>query len=108
MQSAPTRRTKFAAFTLLLVTSGCSFTIPDSTRTASRSTARESAAVNEAPGPSSRDLLTCRRAADRSMGADDFIDPADDHTNNPMVLARREELRGTYQTLVDQCMGNPR
>jgi hypothetical protein len=42
------------------------------------------------------------------MGSDASIDPADDHTGNPMVLARREELRSTYQTLVDQCMGTPR
>jgi len=56
-------------------------------------------------GQTVRDLDACRHAADREMGADAAIDPADDHTANPMVLARREQLRSTYQTLVDQCMG---
>ena len=54
------------------------------------------------------DLAGCRRSADQSMGAEASIDPADDHTANPMVMARREQLRSQYQTMVDQCMGSER
>jgi hypothetical protein len=97
----------------LLILSGlaaCSFSIPDSPRYGAHPptvTGEDEAAPNQ-PAGASRDLETCRRSADRSMGSDASIDPADDHTANPMVLARREEMRSTYQTLVDQCMGNPR
>ncbi len=58
------------------------------------------------PSQASRDLAACRRDADRSMGRDAAIDPTDDRTGNPMTMFRRESLRGDYQTLVDQCMGN--
>jgi hypothetical protein len=58
---------------------------------------------------SDRDYDNCRREADRSMneslGSDAFIDPADDHTENPMIIARREQLRSQYQKEVAQCMG---
>jgi hypothetical protein len=56
----------------------------------------------------SRDLQSCRRAADSGMGPGVSIDPADEYTANPMVLANREALRDQYQTLVDQCMGQNR
>jgi len=90
----------------MLALSACAYSLPDSLHSRPYS----DNAAGEAPPPASksRDLDTCRRAADREMGSDAAIDPADDHTANPMVLARREQLRSTYQTLVDQCMGtNP-
>ena len=90
----------------LFLLSACSYSLPDSTHSRSYSAA---GAANAAPPENSmHDLEACRRSADRDMGAESAIDPADDHTANPMVLARREQLRSQYQTLVDQCMGNPR
>lgn len=101
------------ALSLILTLPGlaaCSFSIPDSPRYGARpgSAQDDSPAEQSLEASSNRDRETCRRSADRSMGSDASIDPADDHTGNPMVLARREELRSTYQTLVDQCMGTPR
>jgi len=49
------------------------------------------------------DLAACRKNADQSMGPDS-IDPADEHNPNPMAMARREELRGQYDHMVDDCM----
>jgi hypothetical protein len=90
----------------LFLLSACSYSLPDSTH--SRSYAGGGAAAPAAEPQSTHDLEACRRSADREMGAESAIDPADDFTANPMVLARREQLRSQYQTLVDQCMGNPR
>jgi len=86
--------------------SACSYSLPENTHRTSY--AAGAAAQPETEQNSMHDLEACRRSADREMGSDAAIDPADDHTANPMVLARREQLRGQYQTLVDQCMGNPR
>jgi hypothetical protein len=55
-----------------------------------------------------KDLQACRRSADMSMGPDAAIAPEDEHTMQPMVLARREKLRDEYNTLVDQCMATPK
>jgi hypothetical protein len=55
-----------------------------------------------------RDLESCRRSAERSMGPDVALSPEDIHNNSPMVMAKREQIQGQYQTMVDQCMGNPR
>jgi len=49
------------------------------------------------------DLAACRRNAEQAMGPVS-IDPADEHNPSPMALARREELRGTYNNLVSDCM----
>jgi hypothetical protein len=90
----------------LAVLTACTFSLPDSTH---RTGYEAGGAAGAAPaGSAARDLETCRRAADREMGPESAIDPADDFTANPMVLARREQLRSKYQTLVDQCMGTPR
>jgi len=56
--------------------------------------------------PNSRraaDLAACRRNADQAMGPVS-IDPSDEHNPSPMAMARREELRGTYDSLVQDCM----
>jgi len=99
-------------FFLLSLTalSACTFALPDSIHGGSHAAGD---AAGDAPpaaltGNHDRDLANCRRDADREMGPESAIDPADDFTANPMVLARREQLRNRYQTLVDQCMGNPR
>ena len=56
--------------------------------------------------PASRheaDLAACRRNADETMGPAS-IDPADEHNPSPMTMARREQLRGQYDNMVQDCM----
>jgi outer membrane PBP1 activator LpoA protein len=50
------------------------------------------------------DLASCRRNADQTMGPVSSIDPSDEHNPSPMAMARREELRGQYDSLVQDCM----
>ncbi|GEM_PF-5881973 len=49
------------------------------------------------------DLAACRKNADETMGPVS-IDPADEHNPSPMALAQRENLRGQYDHMVDDCM----
>jgi hypothetical protein len=49
------------------------------------------------------DLASCRKNADDQFGSQ-VIDPADEHNPSPMAMARREELRGQYDHMVDDCM----
>ena len=56
--------------------------------------------------PASRheaDLAACRRNADETMGPVS-IDPADERNPSPMTMARREQLRGQYDNMVQDCM----
>jgi hypothetical protein len=56
--------------------------------------------------PASRhdvDLAACRKNTDQTMGTQG-IDPGDEHNPSPMAMARREELRGQYDHMVDDCM----
>jgi len=90
---------------ILLVQTACTIDLPFQRQNPRNNDADQS---NPQQTRGDRDLETCRRSADDTMGSDATIDPADEHTANPMVLARREQLRSQYQTLVNQCMGNPR
>jgi hypothetical protein len=49
------------------------------------------------------DLAACRKNADEQLGPES-IDPADEHNPSPMAMAHREELRGQYDHMVDDCM----
>ena len=56
--------------------------------------------------PTSRhdvDLAACRKNTDQTMGPAG-IEPGDEHNANPMAMARREEMRGQYDHMVDDCM----
>ena len=57
--------------------------------------------------PTSRydaDLASCRRNTEQSMGGASSIAPGDERNPSPMAMARREELQGQYDHMVDDCM----
>jgi len=81
---------------------GCSIALPDSLH---RTPYEAAPAPEVSPERAERDLESCRRWAEHAMGPEAAIDPSEEHTTNPMVLARREQVRGSFQALVDQCMG---
>ena len=49
------------------------------------------------------DRAACRKNADQTFGSTS-ISPEDEHNPSPMAMARREELRGQYDHMVDDCM----